>query len=351
MFAIAAILVLLAAPEPAPPKPASYELHWSAPESCPDAESIRERIAALVPEPEGGEGVMVVEGMIEATREGFALELATEFAGGRSSRRVEARRCADLGESTALVVAIALEPSLTEEDGLVPEASGGDSAARTGAAGGERPGSAAHESGDERRQAETDERDVREPASSSSRAPARWRPRSRSNPTDLFARLTLLLELGSMPRVGGGNALAIGLLWPRFRMELSGMYLWPRRADGPADSVGLYQLGSAGARGCLRVFGGPTEFPLCAGIEAGGLRVDSRDLDPPRSLLAAWLAPLLGVGVALRRGRAGFWSMAELGITAVGTRILVRDEVAFRSLPVSLRFVAGVEIFFAAPGR
>lgn len=148
-----------------------------------------------------------------------------------------------------------------------------------------------------------------------------------------------------MPRVGGGNAIAFGLLWPRLRIEITGAYLWPRRFDDDRDRGGLYQLGSAGARACLRVFAKPTEFPLCIGADAGVLRVDSRGFAPRRTLQELWIAPMLGAGVAVRRKYVGFWSSAELSVTARGSRIFVGTEDVWRTSPVSLRFLVGMEFF------
>ena len=329
VLASAALLAMVVEPV-GDPRPASYELEWNAPASCPAAETIRERIAALVPEPEGGEGVMYVNAVVEATPDGFALALDTEFLGSRSSRRVEAQRCEDLGESTALVVAIALQPGL-EGEALVPVPE---------------PAEPPPEPVERTEEPSVAPDDAKTPVSHS-REPPRWRPRSRAVPSDLIARIALLAEFGSMPRVGGGNALAFGVLWPRLRVEISGMYLWPRRFDDPeGDSAGLYQLGAVGARACLRVFAKPTEFPLCAGVDAGVLRVDSRGI-APRTIHDAWVAPLIGAGVALRRERVGFWSMAELGITARGSRIFVFGDPVWRTSPVSVRLLAGLEIYFA----
>ncbi len=320
---VGAALMVAAPSDPDAPKPASYELEWSAPESCPAAESIRERIAELVPSPEGGDGVMYVNAVVEPTPDGFALALETEFLGSRSSRRVEAQRCDDLGESTALVVAIALQPGL-EAEAVVPEP---------------QPAPAP----DARVEEPTAPPEV---ATTPSRETIRWQPRERGLPTDVLLRIGLLAEYGSLPQIGGGNALAFGILWPRLRIEIVGAYLWPRRFDHDAGD-GLYQLGSVGARACLRVFAKPTEFPLCAGVDAGMLRADSRGLTPPGRIEDAWVAPMASAGVALRRNRVGFWSAAELGITARGTEVKVGDTRVWRTSPVSLRFVAGLEIFFA----
>jgi hypothetical protein len=320
-------LVLEPVGVPPPLKPASYELEWSAPGSCPDAETIRKRIAALVPTPEGGDGVMFVHAVVEPTSTGFALVLDTEYLGSRRTRRLEARKCLDLGESTALVIAVALEPAIEGSD----DAHGRDQAVPEAAPVG------------------YDDTTLELSPAPTIAAPAPARQtRPKASATDVLMRAAIMLEGGSMPRVGGGNAMAVGVLWKRFRLELTGAYLWPRRDP---SARGLYQLGSVGGRGCVRLFGGSTEFPICIGVEGGILRVESRGLDPRKTLHPPWIAPLLGAGVGYRGRRVGFWSMAELFVTARGSKFVVGSDRVFRTLPVSMRFLGGVEVFFSlAPG-
>ncbi len=313
--------------EPEKPKPASCTLVWEAPPGCPSADEIRKRIHTLVPDPEDGEGVMQVEGTVTISPTGFSLELATEFGGERSTRRIEATLCEPLAESTALVAAIALEPTLGEPDPptTVP------------APPSPQPRSAP---------VAMPEVVVARPAIAPT---ARSRRRKRRGPIDLVTRAAVGLEFGSAPRVGGSSSLALAVVWPRLRLEVAGAYRWPSRLDGPDDTAARYQLGVVGARGCGRLFAGIVEFPVCLGFDVGALRVDSRGLTPPRTVHATWLGPLGGAGMAVRRRRVGFWTMAELAATAMGSRILVGDAVAWRTIPVSVRLLAGLEIFFALP--
>jgi hypothetical protein len=58
-----------------------------------------------------------VRGVVEETASGFSLALQTEYLGHRSTRHIEGRHHAGLGEATALVIATALEPNLNASHG------------------------------------------------------------------------------------------------------------------------------------------------------------------------------------------------------------------------------------------
>src|SRR5688500_9927596 len=109
--ALLGLVVAWAATQPAvppPPTPASWELSWAAPATCPGADAIREQVAALVPEPSGGEGVLYVDASVEPRGDAFVLTLRTVFLERHDEREVQARVCGELAEAVALVVAISL---------------------------------------------------------------------------------------------------------------------------------------------------------------------------------------------------------------------------------------------------
>lgn len=329
----------LASPEPEPrPKPAGYELEWDAPADCPDIAAVEARVAELAPAPEGGSGLMSLRGEVRRTRARYVLRLRTEFLGGVDERVVESDNCADLGETTALFVAVALEPILgdgrdaapmpTQPPALVP-----------------RPPPEAPEAPDS---AEARSEDVARSPSHPTPPPRRVPPPATDSRPGTFAlRLGPQLELGSLPAVTGGPNLAAGLIWPRWRAELFGHYLLPRGADGPEPSSGRVQLGAAGVRGCYRLSGGPVEFPLCAFVEAGALRVDSEGLEPQNTLHFAWMAPGLGAAVAVGGRRVGFFGGLEGAVSTLRSQVFVGDQRIFRTGSVSVRALLGMEIFFA----
>lgn len=312
---------------PAPPKPAAFELRWSAPQGCPTEEEVAARVAELVPAPSGGEGTMLLEATIDENASGFALALRVSFLDQVDERVIEARDCSALGESTALVVAIALEPGLrADEPASDPEPT---RVSEPVAAVEETPARV--------------EEDSEEFETLPVPAPRR-RPAPRLEAAAL--RLAALGEFGSLPSVTAGASLTALVAWPRWRLELSGTYLAPQRSGGPQNAAGLVQLGAVGVRGCRRLFAGPVEFPLCLGLEAGALRVDSRGLTPQNTLHYAWLAPSAAAGLSVGSERVRFYAAPEAAVGALRSRVLVDGDPIFETGFVSLRLLLGVEIFF-----
>jgi hypothetical protein len=347
---VSVVLVLalaITAPEealvPAPVNPRTYELEWNAPAGCPDADSIRKRISSLIATDRQGEGILFVRGVIEQTASGFSLALQTDFLEHRSTRRIEGTRCSDLGEATALVIATALEPGLNASHGpkseSIPE-----------------PATASQPQPQPKPKPERKQKPERGPTLARQPNTAvvgggfgdeASVPQRNRAPSHFTLRSGLHLEYGSLPAIGGGIDLAGVLNWDRLRLELRGAYLWPRTADGPANTAGRFQLGAVGTALCGRLWAGRVEFPLCAGLEAGAMRVDSRGALPANTIHNLWLAPLVGAGVAVAGQRFGFWSLLETGITAVGSRTFIGDELVFASFPASFRVKVGFEILFA----
>lgn len=317
-------------------KPASYVLVWTAPTSCPDAASIEAAIAALAPAPAGGVGVMAVDGRVDATADGFSLQLQTDYGGRRSVRQVQAKRCQDLADSTALVVAIALEPDVSPS---APTPVTDEEPGRRAAAVPTAPSVTAPR--------DTTSPPVWQPHAAAPRSARSSRRRAAiERPTAWGLRLAPMLEVGGLPKVGGGLSLAVGLLWPRVRVDVIGMHLWPRRTDEVATAAALVQLGVAAVQACARPFAGPVEFPLCGGIEGGAVRASSRRLPNSRTVHGPWIAPRASVGIAASGSRVGFWGALSLAVPVVTTRVLLGKDPAFSGLPVSFRVVSGVEIFF-----
>lgn len=350
--ALLGLVVAWAATEPAvppPPTPASWELEWAAPPTCPSAAAIREQVAALVPEASRGEGVLYVHATIEPRDEGFVLSLRTDFAGRHDEREVRARACSELAEAVTLVVAFSLdpalavtkppvfEPSTTVPDVPEPEAGPPPSPQPPSLA----PRATPVAAGLAATPLEPSLRGDAPPESRPSRLPSAW-----------MLRLAPKLEVGTLPALGGGLELAVGMLWRWWRLELHGSHSWPRRAPGPGESAGRFQLGAIGVRGCGRPrVGRVVELPVCLGLQGGALRVDSEGLRPATTVHGPWLVQSLGVGLAAGGTRVGFWTLLEGSATLVWSRVLVGEETVFRPFPVSARWLAGVEIAFAIESR
>lgn len=347
-WGVLAGLVLAWTPvEPAlpPPTPERWELAWKAPAGCPDAEAIRKQVAALVPTPSGGEGVLHVDARVEPRERAFVLTLRTTFFERLDEREVEARACDELAEAVALVVAISLDPSL-DSTTQVPEPPdererGPDDAAASAVPSEPRAGA-------EALPAATRPEPPAGAPSTSLRAGA---PTRRALPSAWLLRLAPKLEVGTLPAVTGGLDLAVGVLWRWWRLELHGSHSWPRRVPGPGGSAGRFQLGVVGMHGCGRPRAGPVELPVCVGLDGGALRVDGNGLRRATTVHGPWLAASLGVGLVAGGTRVAFWTLVEGSAVLMWPRILVGEETFFRPFPVAVRGLAGLELRFAIESR
>lgn len=327
-------------PEPLPP-PAEIELVWEAPSQCPDDAALRARIEQMLSGPPRGEGTVRVTGTIEERAAGLSLTLTTDFRGQVERRELEAPSCDELGEATAILLAIALEPELedTLESPMKPESESESNAVPEPEAIPDPPPSEpnAPEAPTERATTPTD---ASGPAPTSD---APTEPRRRLPKPSLALRIAALAELGALPGPTGGPHLALGLHWRRLRLEVHGAYLAPR-LDVVAGQGALYQAGTGGVRACGRPRAGAVEFPLCGGIEGGAVRGATRGFDPPRSANAPWLGPLASVGVARRWGRVGLWAALEGAAPVLRGEFVFEGEVRFGSFPVTGRALLGLEI-------
>lgn len=92
--------------------PASLQLEWSAPASCPQTPDVRVRIESALRRPTrtGGPSTTRVKASVTADTRGFALVLETRTAGNAVDvRRMHDRRCSVLADAAAVIVATAID--------------------------------------------------------------------------------------------------------------------------------------------------------------------------------------------------------------------------------------------------
>ncbi len=331
---------------PPPDFPAEIELDWQAPPHCPDADALRLRIEQLMGAPPRGEGTVVVVGRVEPTEGGLKLALSTDFRGRVERRELFGPTCDELAEATAIVLAVALEPELASslpvtaptaqpetaqtEPETVPEPD-----SRLGPA-------AAPISNPDPDPAEVDRLP---PSTPPTVAPPRGDPSAIPSATSrpqTRIRVGAAGEFGTLPGLTGGPRLALGLAWPRARLEVHGGYLAPRLDASEGRGV-LYQAGMAGVRGCGRFMFGRVELPVCGGVEGGAVRAATRGFAPARTRHGPRWGPLASVGIAARFRRIGLWSAVEALVPIQRGEFVIAGEVGFRGIPLSSRLVFGLE--------
>jgi hypothetical protein len=299
-------------------------VHWDAPAECPDVVEVRALVDQRIGRPLAA-GELAIEGRVEAGDGGYRLELVLARDGVQQSRVIEASDCAALARVAALVAGLAIDAvAIAEQEHatLVPEPAPPlprDEPTR--------------ESPRDESVAGTSSQRVRSPA-----------PRRR----DLQLLLAIVggIERGAMPGITGGIDAAIGVRGRGFRVELAGTWLGPRRREIPGAAVNV-QLGTVAVRGCPELTLARVSVPLCVGIELGAMRgagEQARDADTKHGL---WIAPTIGTGVRVGRGRIAFVARGEVAIAAQRPAFDLTGErgpiAVFLPAPVSARLWLGVE--------
>lgn len=332
MLGPVALAVAFAVPPAPPPRPAALEIAWAAPQECPDADALRERVLGLAEIDDAGEGTLFVDGTIEAFNGAFELRLRTSLGDLEDERAIRDSDCDALVEAAALFVAVSIDPFSEAQTEAPPDPEPAPPIERR-----PEPQSNSEPTPVATRVSPATARGVRPHGPSK----ASWKPDA------AFVGVAPQIEFGALPGVSGGPRLSLGLQWRRASVAVYGFYGAPRQTAVILGASGLAQIGVAGMMGCGNPLSGDLRLPLCAVIEGGGIRVASRGLDPPNRVLSPWTAAGARVGLERRWGRVGVFSSAEALVPVVRTDVLLGDESSFTTWAVSLRLVLGLKIFFA----
>lgn len=330
-----ALLWLLAPVQvPAPPDAATG---WRAPPGCPDHEALLGAVARRLGRPLAADEVTIDAGIVGDDRRGYTLHLSLTAGARSETREVHDPSCAALTDAAALRVVAVLESTavplpltstIETKPAEIPD---------TTPAAPEIPEPT--------------------PVASPPKLPVPARPEPA--PGDSFDAPGGVLrvhgggELGAVPKPTGAAGLALGLLWPRLRLELQGTVLAPRTLSVPSGSVraGLF----AGAvHACGRAGRGALEFPLCAGLEVGALRGEARQLSGSRAATAWWVAAVLGPGLAWHLGRRfSVWASLQLVLAPVRPDFQQGEgkeaKTLFKPPVASGRLLVGVELRLRDP--
>ncbi|MDC0667722.1 hypothetical protein [Nannocystis radixulma] len=333
-------LAAVQVPEPPP----TDDIQWLAPAGCGSRDALLARIAERRGRPlEPGQARLVARATGSGPRR-HRLELEFDVAGRHDARVLVARSCAALVDAAALVVTLAVDGSSGEApvppseplDEPPPEPEPEPESVVPPVV----PPEPALEAVPE------------PPATAEPLAPPPPPPRPRRRPGG-FLRLQGLGEFGALPGPTGGVGLAGGLLWRWFRLELHASYLAPR-TDRAFDTDIRVSLVAAGALGCVRLGRRALEFPICLGLEAGGLPGAADGPGGRNSSVGRWLAATGSVGAAVRvHPRVAVWAALH-GLAAIqrGSFVLRTGHQDFSLHDPSIgsgRLALGVEVRFGDP--
>jgi hypothetical protein len=312
---IAAILAL-GALAPAP----TVDIIWDAPPECGSRDELVGRIETLLGRPLGqpGDPDLEVVGRVEAEADGLLLVLDFRQPVARV-RELRGRSCDELRDGVALVLAVTIDP-------LVPvvESSGEPAAPPE-----RNPEPAA----------------APEPAVATETEPAPEPPTEPRSAPELGVLLRFAggIQYLALPGIAGGPSLAVALRWRALRVELVGTW-WLSKA---ARFEQLPEVGATLSLGWVapRLCGVPStarvSFPLCAGVEFGGMRGAAFGLADARIHTLPWIAAELGGALraalpgpmALWIGVEGVIPLVRPGFTIAGLGELHRvPALAFQAL-------------------
>jgi hypothetical protein len=322
-------------------------------------------------------------------RRGSQYELRLDVSTGRLRQRRSLRTdaCGTLGEAAALLIAISIDPlEVAEHIAVEPRRANPRAIADDATLAVVVPARSARESAPSATPEPAPERapapptatlpastresappstapptSTREsaPTRTSERAPDRSRPsaRAKARTVGLFVRPEVALNAGVAPSPTADLGGALGVLLPRLRLEVHGVYSVPRPLDYDGRRVATLARWAVGARVCGRVVRSVLEVPLCAGFE--GRQFLTRPTIELTDSGPSWLSMLVGLGVV--------WSPhPRVGIGARTEFVIAPYRVKFdpdRVLPVpesqpvpvtellNLRFGVGVEVRFGPAAR
>jgi hypothetical protein len=330
------------------PANTGIEVVWDAPAACPDAATARAEILARVADrPAARE--LEATARVRALDDGaWEVEVLLRSDEGTATRTLRAASCREALTATAVVVAIAVDPSLAplpSEDPpaeiLVPPPPASEpsptvvepSLATSPAS--ERP--LTDEAGD------SPSPSVREPAI------------RRELGVSLSARGGL--DFGALPSPAGHVAAAVGLFGRRFEVQAGALHRI--RTDSAVSALarpagGRFRLTVAQLRAGPRLRWGAFELPLAAGLELGTIWARGIGDVEPITVRRTWAAALASAGIGWapqpRLPRAAF--ALQLGLDGVvpllRPKFTLDDEVEVLTVgPFAIRAWLGVAGRFA----
>ncbi len=306
------------APSATAPTDEAPTLVWDADPPCPDAAVVRARVEALIGRPLSDSGEPVHAVAIVDTRDGTPrLQLRVRSETGVSDRSITASTCTELAEVTAVMIAVAIDPSLPQPEPPPPEPPPEEA-----------------------------------PPPAPVKPPTPPRPPTEDRRIQGFLRASAGVGWVALPGIAPTLSGATGVRWPHARLEI-GVEHWfmqeARFTDARATGVDV-RLTSGHVHGCWVPTVRPkasarslVEFPLCAGAAVGSLRGDGVGVPRTTRQRLVWSAGHVGAAVLFAPIRAlAFGLDARLVVPFSSNRFTLDDYgVIHRTGPAGF-VVAGV---------
>ncbi len=323
--ATVAARLALGPPPPSDEPIPQLELQWNAPDTCPNAATVRGHVAEYL---ERGVPLRQLDAEASVARDGQRFTLSLRFDG--QLRQLDAAVCDDLARAAAVILSLALVPSAPEAPAEL------DAPIQTPP-------------------------DTPRPKPAPTPPPVAPRPPPEipQPPTPAprvqgLVRPDVAIGTGISPTLTTGR-LAVGVAWSRARVELAGTLWTPSDAPDPrADGRRtLVTMGSVHAHGCGVPRAGVLEFPLCAGFGLGAVRVDDPGTSPRTTTHRLWAGATASVALVWRfRPNVGLWVGPELTVALNRVSVALEPSpLTYRTGPVAIRGAVGVEFHFPSRVR
>ncbi len=329
-FLLGAAVCLVTSAASAEPSVGRVQVHWAAPDECPDDVRLVHEVEGLLgqslPDEDQEPPLLTVRVHVQGSRDqGYAAKVSFTSAQGDEDRYLEHPSCDQLVHALALVIALAIDPERVRATQLARAAASAD-------------------------EEETPRMPLpREPAANSTNvardpapvpAPTRASPpRAPEQPEPPGGPRLALRDVagaGSLPKFGFGVEAALGWHQARFRAEAVGRYWLERQTPVTGTPSASLELGLAtlGVRACWLPLRGEWQLAACAGGAVGQLRGDGLGVENPRERTARYSEISMGLEIARVRSQlapeAGLQLSGALERPPFGVLENGRDDQVFR---------------------
>lgn len=345
-------LLALALSLAAPAATGTIDVQWDGDSTCP-SDQFRRSLATHLADVAAGPPIRVSV-TVRRDADAWSLELALATPDGPSARTLAGPSCASVSAAAAFITALVVDPNLRiPEPTPPPNSDPADPPTTTSSAAHDPPAPNATNS-----DADPNPSDSADPHALSSLAPDPLVPPDNTTRPDparkrrlrVLLRLAGGLEAFGMPSVGPQLNPAVGLLGPRWRVELTALYRAPTTASSPdvPTAGGSFRLWTLGLRACGVLRPRPLEVPLCLGVEAGQARGDGHGFAAPQRARLPWIALTAGPALAWApRPWLALWAGIDLAVPLLAGRFAIENLGEVHSFaPVSLRAALGLETRF-----
>jgi hypothetical protein len=305
--------------------PASLlDLEWTVAEGCPDRQSARAAIEALLgAQPAGEQPPITVRVEISRLPSGqWQARISTPDRQVIGERVLKGASCELLVGATALIVAIALDPVATAERVAV------------------------------RGQEPATPPPAPVPAAPTTPRPIASTPRTETDRTRIAAGLRAAGDLGSLPEPTLGVGFTLDLSHARALLRAEATAWLPRVAlrgpvAGSGGEIGLYSGALRGCYDALQASGRRFRLGPCLAAEAGLSTGAGINLTHPARSSSPWVAALGGLLVRQRAQAVTLWALAEGGLAIRRPVFAIEgfQEPVFQASPVLGRISLGAAWF------